>query len=141
MSTPTEITPETTTAEHAAVLAEQALAAGVDPLLHAAEESLRLRRRIQTALEVCEIDFMNLYSLADSRVSGYAVQRDEVVDALKGNGPVVLPRGDIGRLDDVTRITVVGPDGGRAHEAYGYAGVELHLQDDGRTLKVLPRTS
>lgn len=43
------------------------------------------------------------------------------------------------RYGDVTRITVV-TDEGRVFEKYGaYAnGVELHLQDDGRTLKVLP---
>jgi hypothetical protein len=40
---------------------------------------------------------------------------------------------------DVTRVTVVLPDG-VALDRYGaYAGgVELHLQDDGRTLKLFP---
>jgi hypothetical protein len=39
----------------------------------------------------------------------------------------------------VTRITVVGPDG-VAFEKYNLYphGVELHLQDEGRTLKVFP---
>lgn len=43
---------------------------------------------------------------------------------------------------DVTRITVVD-DGGLVFERYGMflTGVEIHLQDEGRTLKILPRKS
>ena len=43
-------------------------------------------------------------------------------------------------LDKVTRITVVS-DKGREFEAYDLYdnGVELHLQDDGKTLKIFPR--
>lgn len=48
----------------------------------------------------------------------------------------------IGVLKDVTRITVVGPDGA-VFERYNLFedGVVLHLQDDGRTLKVFPRVA
>jgi hypothetical protein len=38
---------------------------------------------------------------------------------------------------EVTRITVVD-ENGRAFEQWGFPGVELHLQDDGRTLKIFP---
>lgn len=43
-------------------------------------------------------------------------------------------------LDKVTRITVVS-DKGRGFEAYDLYdnGVELHLQDAGKTLKIFPR--
>ena len=43
-------------------------------------------------------------------------------------------------LDKVTRITAVS-DKGREFEAYDLYdnGVELHLQDDGKTLKIFPR--
>jgi hypothetical protein len=46
-------------------------------------------------------------------------------------------------FDKVTRITVVGPDSGVVFERYGLYkhGVELHLQDDGRTLKIFPRSN
>ena len=42
------------------------------------------------------------------------------------------------RLNKVTRITVVTEDG-NIFEKYGAFehGVELHIQDDGRTLKVM----
>jgi hypothetical protein len=41
---------------------------------------------------------------------------------------------------DVSRVTVVS-DEGLEYEAYGLYldGVELHLQDNGRTLKIFPR--
>lgn len=44
-------------------------------------------------------------------------------------------------LPDVTRITVVS-DAGREFEKYDLYenGVEIHLQDDGRTLKIFPRS-
>jgi hypothetical protein len=44
-------------------------------------------------------------------------------------------------LAHVTRICVVDSEHGRAFERYNFYlnGVELHLQDDGRTLKILPR--
>lgn len=43
-------------------------------------------------------------------------------------------------LPDVTRVTVVS-DAGREFEKYDpyENGVEVHLQDDGRTLKIFPR--
>ena len=43
-------------------------------------------------------------------------------------------------LDKVTRVTVVSGKG-REFEAYDLYdnGVELHLQDDGETLKIFPR--
>jgi hypothetical protein len=43
-------------------------------------------------------------------------------------------------FEDVTRITLVGVEG-LVFEQYNPFpnGVELHLQDDGRTLKVFPR--
>lgn len=43
-------------------------------------------------------------------------------------------------FEDVTRVTVVAEGGGRAFEEYDLYknGVELHLQDDGRTLKLFP---
>lgn len=43
-------------------------------------------------------------------------------------------------LPDVSRITVVS-DAGREFEKYDLYenGVEVHLQDDGRTLKIFPR--
>ena len=43
-------------------------------------------------------------------------------------------------LDKVTRITIVS-DKGREFEAYDLYdnGVELQLQDDGKTLKIFPR--
>lgn len=46
----------------------------------------------------------------------------------------------IGELKDVTRITVVMPEG-LVFEKYNAfpSGVVLHLQDDGHTLKVFPR--
>lgn len=42
------------------------------------------------------------------------------------------------RLTDVTRITVVTEDGNifEKYNAYKH-GVELHVQDDGRTLKII----
>lgn len=41
---------------------------------------------------------------------------------------------------DVTRLTVVGPDG-VAFEKYNLfeGGVDLFIQDDGRTLKIFPK--
>lgn len=48
----------------------------------------------------------------------------------------------VATFDDVTRITVVmdNPDGlvFERYNAYK-GGVELHLQDDGRTLKIFPK--
>lgn len=42
-------------------------------------------------------------------------------------------------FDEVTRITVVGPEGVLLERYNAFpGGVELHLQDDGRTLKVFP---
>lgn len=41
-------------------------------------------------------------------------------------------------LAGVTRITVVDPGRGRAFESWNYSGVEMHLQDGGRTLKLFP---
>lgn len=43
--------------------------------------------------------------------------------------------------EDVTRITVVGEDSGRAFERYDLYenGCEIHLQDGGKTLKIFPR--
>lgn len=43
-------------------------------------------------------------------------------------------------LPDVTRVTVVS-DAGREFEKYDLYenGVEVHLQDGGRTLKIFPR--
>lgn len=40
---------------------------------------------------------------------------------------------------NVTRVTVVGPDG-IEYERYNLyvEGAEVHLQDDGRTLKIFP---
>lgn len=42
-------------------------------------------------------------------------------------------------FEDVTRITVVGPNGVE-FERYALFpdGCELHLQDDGKTLKIFP---
>lgn len=47
----------------------------------------------------------------------------------------------IGVLKDVARITVVDDKRGIVFERYDLFknGVVLHLQDDGRTLKVFPR--
>ena len=43
-------------------------------------------------------------------------------------------------LDDVTRITVVGHTEVLFEKYHAFEkGVELHLQDDGRTLKIFPR--
>lgn len=43
-------------------------------------------------------------------------------------------------LPEVTRITVVGPDGIEYEKYDLYAdGADLHLQDDRRTLKIFPR--
>lgn len=44
-------------------------------------------------------------------------------------------------FDKVTRITVVAKDAGIVYERYELYvdGVELHLQDNGRTLKIFPR--
>jgi hypothetical protein len=43
-------------------------------------------------------------------------------------------------FEKVTRVTVVGPEGAvfERYNLYPH-GVELHLQDDGRTLKLFPR--
>lgn len=50
---------------------------------------------------------------------------------LKGNGIIVLPA--------VTRYTIVSDNYGREHERYdAYDGVEVHIQDEGRTIKVFP---
>lgn len=48
----------------------------------------------------------------------------------------------VDEFKDVTRITVVGKNG-VALEDYNLFknGCEIHLQDDGRTLKVFPRES
>lgn len=44
------------------------------------------------------------------------------------------------RMDEVTRVTVVSEDGLEFEKYDCYEkGVELHLQDDGRTLKIFPR--
>ncbi len=45
-------------------------------------------------------------------------------------------------LSKVTRVTVVDLEHGRSFEKYGIYnnGAEIHLQDDGRTLKIFPRT-
>lgn len=45
----------------------------------------------------------------------------------------------VAEFPDVTRITVVGKNG-LAYEDYTVlkGGCEIHLQDDGRTLKVFP---
>lgn len=43
-------------------------------------------------------------------------------------------------LQDVTRITVVSEEGVEFEKYNLYEdGVEIHLQDDGRTLKIFPR--
>lgn len=43
-------------------------------------------------------------------------------------------------FEDVTRITVVGPHGAMFEKYDAFPdGVELHLQDDGKTLKIFPR--
>lgn len=58
-------------------------------------------------------------------VDGFEVEDAELV-------PITFPR--------VSRLTIVSGEG-LEYEAYGLYldGVELHLQDDGRTLKVFPR--
>jgi hypothetical protein len=45
----------------------------------------------------------------------------------------------VGEFPDVTRITLVGKNG-LVYEDYNLfkGGAEVHLQDDGRTLKVFP---
>lgn len=45
---------------------------------------------------------------------------------------------DDAKLAEVTRVTLVGRAGERSAEHWDYAGVELSVQDDGRTLKVFP---
>ena len=54
---------------------------------------------------------------------------------LKGQGEVILPA--------VTRVTIVDERYTRAFEQYDLfeGGVELHIQDGGRTLKVVPLRS
>ena len=47
----------------------------------------------------------------------------------------------ISTLENVTRVTVVGPSGVLLDKYNTWDGVELHLQDDGRTLKVFPVTN
>ncbi len=43
-------------------------------------------------------------------------------------------------FENVTRITVVREEGLAFEDYHAYAmGVEVHLQDDGRTLKIFPR--
>lgn len=42
-------------------------------------------------------------------------------------------------LMDTTRVVVVHPDTGRAYDSRGFDGVELHWQDDGQTLKIIPK--
>jgi hypothetical protein len=43
-------------------------------------------------------------------------------------------------FEDVTRVTIVGLEGAMFERYDAYSnGVELHLQDDGRTLKIFPR--
>lgn len=46
----------------------------------------------------------------------------------------------VNEFDKVTRVTLVFPDD-MVWEKYGAFknGVEIHLQDDGRTLKLFPR--
>jgi hypothetical protein len=46
------------------------------------------------------------------------------------------------RFDKVTRVTVVTADGlaFEQYDAYQH-GVEIHLQDDGRTLKLFPASA
>lgn len=43
---------------------------------------------------------------------------------------------------NATRVTVVGDDSVIAYERYGQwrGGVEIHIQDDGRTVKLFPMT-
>jgi hypothetical protein len=50
---------------------------------------------------------------------------------------------DRSSFPNVTRITVVDSEYGRVFERYNLYrnGIELHLQDDGRTLKIFPRTN
>ncbi|MEB4614026.1 hypothetical protein [Leucobacter sp. M11] len=45
---------------------------------------------------------------------------------------------DEAKLAEVTRVTLVGRAGERSAEHWDYAGVKLSVQDDGRTLKILP---
>lgn len=44
----------------------------------------------------------------------------------------------IKELKDVTRVTIVAPSGVIMDKYNTWRGVELHLQDDGRTLKLFP---
>lgn len=41
-------------------------------------------------------------------------------------------------LPDVTRITIVSKNGVEFERYNLYDGIEVHLQDDGRTLKIFP---
>lgn len=47
---------------------------------------------------------------------------------------------DATKLPKVTRVTVV-TDEGRVLERWNLKDVELHLQDEGRTLKIFTRTA
>lgn len=48
-------------------------------------------------------------------------------------------RAELGKLlGDITRVTVVHPEMRRVHESHRWGGVSLWIQDDGRTLKVMP---
>ena len=152
-----DVTPETTVAEHASALTELAHEAGVDPILFAAEQNLVLCHRIQEALETCSSGFINLDGFNDPDWTGYAVMREDIVDALTGDDRPFTTRifhaafveqmdenrrlrdEFVLKLQGVTRVTVVGPGGGRELEEVGYPGAELHLQDHGQTLKIFPK--
>lgn len=79
------------------------------------------------------------------RCNGWLQDREVLLEWIKERyGSVYVLESSLGmnQYEDVTRITVV-TDEGRVFEKYGaYAnGVELHLQDEGRTLKVFPARS
>ncbi|WP_300733767.1 hypothetical protein [Pseudomonas sp.] len=62
-------------------------------------------------------------------------QDDELVEHDRKFAPVQV---DEVKLPAVTRVTLAGRTGVRSAEHWDYAGVELLVQDEGRTLKVLP---
>jgi hypothetical protein len=39
---------------------------------------------------------------------------------------------------NANRLTIVGPDG-RVSERWDYHGIEVHIQDEGRTVKIFPK--
>ena len=53
------------------------------------------------------------------------------------DGPITSPP----RIDftGVTRVVVVDNEGGRAYDKNIFEGVEIHIQDDGKTLKIFPK--